>query len=375
MDAAMHPADARPVDRVPVMCQLALGHYFLHAGADPIDIWHDSAAFASALVAMQQRYGFDGILVNLPGRDPDWRRFVLTIESRNGRQIIRWAGGRSTLVVPDDNPRVVLDATGRCFEALPRDVDPDCLFYVDPHDLTGIVYPTPAAHEPWRWDTLKSVRAAAPDVSVHGEVFSPFSQWIELTGCANGMMALVEEAGHVHACLERLTAGAIALARGHFAAGADAVLISSAYAGAGLISRRHYETFVLPYERQLVTALKRDVPDGPLYTHTCGAIGDRLDLMEATGTDGIDTLDPPPLGTVDLADARRRLGSAVFIKGNVDPVNTVLRGSAEDCYRDARERIRVAGASGYILSTACSVPPHAPPANIAAIVRAAGAAA
>ena len=27
-------------DRVPVMCQLAIGHYFLHSGLDPIDIWY-----------------------------------------------------------------------------------------------------------------------------------------------------------------------------------------------------------------------------------------------------------------------------------------------------------------------------------------------
>ena len=33
-------------DRVPVMCQLALGHYFLRSGEDAIDIWHDGEAFA-----------------------------------------------------------------------------------------------------------------------------------------------------------------------------------------------------------------------------------------------------------------------------------------------------------------------------------------
>jgi hypothetical protein len=58
MDVAMRPADTCPPDRIPVMCQLALGHYFLHADADPIDIWHDSAVFARALVTMQQ-HGFD----------------------------------------------------------------------------------------------------------------------------------------------------------------------------------------------------------------------------------------------------------------------------------------------------------------------------
>jgi len=56
-------------DRVPVMCQLAIGHYFLRSGLDPIDIWYSGEAFGEALVSLQRRYGFDGILVNLPGRD------------------------------------------------------------------------------------------------------------------------------------------------------------------------------------------------------------------------------------------------------------------------------------------------------------------
>jgi uroporphyrinogen decarboxylase len=90
--------------------------------------------------------------------------------------------------------------------------------------------------------------------------------------------------------------------------------------------------------------------------------------MEATGTDGIDTLDPPPLGTVELEDAVQRLGGRLFIKGNMDPVNTVLAGTPETVRADAEARIRVAGpGGGYILSTACSVPPYAPPANIGAI--------
>jgi len=53
---------------VPVMCQLALGHYFLHAGLPPHRIWFTSEGFAEALVKLQQRYRFDGILINLPGR-------------------------------------------------------------------------------------------------------------------------------------------------------------------------------------------------------------------------------------------------------------------------------------------------------------------
>jgi uroporphyrinogen-III decarboxylase len=49
----------------------------------------------------------------------------------------------------------------------------------------------------------------------------------------------------------------------------------------------------------------------------------------------------------------------------MDPVNTLLLGSAADVKADARHRLTLASpGSGYILSSACSVPPAAPPANI-----------
>jgi uroporphyrinogen decarboxylase len=158
---------------------------------------------------------------------------------------------------------------------------------------------------------------------------------------------------------------------GHVAAGADAVLVSSAYAGAGLISTRHYERFVLPCEARVIAGFKRRCPGTPVYTHTCGAIGDRLELMAATGTDGIDTLDPPPLGTVELAEAKARVGGRLFLKGNVDPVGTLLQASPEAVLADARQRLAVAVAGGgYILSSACSVPPGAPPGNVRQLRRA-----
>jgi uroporphyrinogen decarboxylase len=201
-------------------------------------------------------------------------------------------------------------------------------------------------------------------VSVHGEIFSPFSQFMELLDYTTGLMALLEDPGKVEACLDRLADGAIELGCGQIRAGAHAVLISSAFAGGGLISRDHYEAFVLPYERKVIDGI-RARHGVPIYTHTCGAIGDRLDLMEATHTNGIDTLDPPPLGTVDLAEAKRETAGRLFIKGNIDPVNTVLLGSVDAVRAAARERIAIAApGGGYILSTACSVAPAAPPANV-----------
>jgi len=366
-------------DRVPVMCQLAIGHYFLHAGVDPHEIWYSSEGFGEALIRLQRRYGFDGILVNLPGRDPAWRRHVRAIEPHGEGTVIRWDNGWSTVFPPDDLPWVRREDGSR-FRPLFRDIDPDRLFYVEPHGILGPRHPFQPGFDPapdrefppWQEDTIRYVRERAPDVSVHGEVFSPFTQLFELCDYPSVLTALITDPNRVRACLERLTEGTIVLARAHADAGADAVLISSAFAGAGFISPAHYRDFVLPHEKAVVEAV-RALHDIPVYTHTCGAIGDRLELMMATLTNGIDTLDPPPLGTVELADARRRTLGRVFLKGNVDPVNTVLRGTPADVRAAARACLHAAGAAGgYILSTACAVPPAAPPENVLALADCAG---
>jgi uroporphyrinogen decarboxylase len=103
-----------------------------------------------------------------------------------------------------------------------------------------------------------------------------------------------------------------------------------------------------------------------VYTHTCGAIGDRLDLMVQSGVSGLECLDPPPLGNVDLREAVELLNGKIFIKGNIDPVNTLLRGDAAQIRTDVRKILETAGHSmqGFILSSACSIAPPVPPDNI-----------
>ncbi|MFH0795196.1 MAG: uroporphyrinogen decarboxylase family protein [bacterium] len=365
-------------DRVPVMCQLAHGHYFLNTDIPFIDIWHDTEGFAQALVMLQRRYDFDGILINLPGRDPNWRKAITKIEDRGGEKVIHWKNGMFTVAPPDDNPHVYIEEEVRNFPTF-DEVESDKLFYMEPHDLSAITYPyswgfdgEPAPLDceeffpPWHFDTIKRVKELTKgEVSVHGEFFSPFSQFMEMLDYTSGLMALMDDAGKVAAILDRLTAGATLLGKLQMRAGADALLISSAFTGAGLISRDHYEKFELPYLKRVISGIKEEFPEVPIYVHTCGAIGDRLDLMEATGLDGLDTLDPPPLGTVELGDALKILGKRVFIKGNMDPVNTILLGTADDVKKEAIGRLETAKAGGaYILSSACSVSPATPPENI-----------
>ena len=66
-----------------------------------------------------------------------------------------------------------------------------------------------------------------------------------------------------------------------------------------------------------------------------------------------------------MEEAKRILSGKAFIKGNIDPVFTLLQGSTDQIKKDVEWRINVGKENGgYILSSACSVAPKTPPQNI-----------
>jgi uroporphyrinogen-III decarboxylase len=164
-------------------------------------------------------------------------------------------------------------------------LEPDRLDDVD--ELTGYIWNI--YHVPWLagkskpgplgeipdyvFRTLDWVKEQAGDeVSIHGEVFSPFTHYMELFGYEQALTSLVTDRGKAHALLGRLTEASVTWARAQARHGADAVLISSAFAGGSFISRKMYSEFVAPYERRVTEAVTAE--DGLHYT--CGKIGDRL---------------------------------------------------------------------------------------------------
>lgn len=369
-----------PVDRVPVMCQLAIGHYLLNTDVAPADLWFTSEGFSRALVDLARRYGFDGILLNLLGRDPNWMRHVARIETTDdGGQTVFFTNGEHARCPADDNVQHVHRIDYR--QPTMMEVDPARLYYDDPFEPGGLKYPfyfgleryepNHACYWPeYIFRTIEAVKTeVGEDLSIHSEVFSPFTQLMELLGYQEALMYLIDEPERCEAILAAYARGAADLGCQQARRGVDAVLISSAFAGGGFISPRQYDRFVLPFEAEVVRRIHE--AGVPVYTHTCGDIGDRLERMAQTGTDGIDTLDPPPLGSVDLADAKRRIGERVFFKGNIDAVNTLLNKSREEVRTDAMARLAVGSrGGGYILSSACSVAPRVPPENLTVLVEA-----
>jgi len=352
-------------DRTPVMCQMSIGHILLQTGIPPVELWLCRERFEEGLLTLRRKYAFDGILVSLHGHSPEWERTIMKRLPDGEGETVTWVDGRRTRFLPNDLPMPLLTEPPRfpLISGFDPGIIPDRPDFIPVSQ--GLRFPIDPGHP---YDVLKSVLArAGGEFSVHGEVTSPFDYFLDLFGFAGGFLALVEEPERSEDILGRFAGGVARIARDQAALGVDALKISSPYAGAGFISPGHYRRFVLPFEKEIVEAVR---PFGvPVYTHTCGAIGDRLEMMAQAGGAGLECLDPPPLGNVELETAVSRVGDRLFIKGNIDPVGTMLLGSSGGVAADVRRRLEAGrSARGFILSTACSIAPRTPPAHVEMLV-------
>ena len=103
-----------------------------------------------------------------------------------------------------------------------------------------------------------------------------------------------------------------------------------------------------------------------------GKMDGALEDLAEIGVDVAETLGAHPLGDVDLAAAKRRIGDRVCLKGHIDQVNVICFGNPQQIRETVRRAIETgAPGSGFILGTADSIRPETPPENVRAYFEAA----
>lgn len=159
----------------------------------------------------------------------------------------------------------------------------------------------------------------------------------------------------LHQFLSKLADAIAVYVRYQIDCGAQVVQMFDSWAGQ--LSPQDYETFALPYQQQVVRQVKATHPDTPLILYISGSAG----VLERMGRSGVDIVSVD--WTVDMAEARQRLGQDMKVQGNIDP--GVLFGS-QDFIRDRiLDTIRKAGNHGHILNLGHGVLPNTPEENVA----------
>jgi uroporphyrinogen decarboxylase len=98
--------------------------------------------------------------------------------------------------------------------------------------------------------------------------------------------------------------------------------------------------------------------------HICGNIENRLDLISRTGVSLV-SIDYK----VSIKKAREIFGTKTALAGNLNPVDVIKDGRAEDIVSAGERCIAEAGeGGGFVLMPGCDIPPVTPFENVKTMV-------
>ena len=157
------------------------------------------------------------------------------------------------------------------------------------------------------------------------------------------------------ALMNKLSDAMIEYTRYQADAGAQVVQIFDSWASE--FAPADFEVYCLPYLKRIFEECKKTHPHVPLILYSSGS-GGFLERLAQTGADVI-SLD----GTVDMADARARLGMGQAVQGNMDPVH--LFASQDFITKKVHETIQKAGNTKHVMNLGHGVMVGTPEENVA----------
>jgi uroporphyrinogen decarboxylase len=169
----------------------------------------------------------------------------------------------------------------------------------------------------------------------------------------------------LHMLLDKLADSVISYLNAQIKAGAQSLMVFDSWGG--VLSPRDYKEFSLTYMQKIVDGLIREY-DGrkvpvTLFTKNGGL---NLESIAATGCDAVG-LD----WTVDIADARRRIGDKVALQGNMDPA--MLHGTPERIRLEVQRILEGYGdGSGHVFNLGHGITPDVDPENAGVFINSVG---
>lgn len=238
--------------------------------------------------------------------------------------------------------------------------------------IKALGVPDPEQELGYVMDAVRTIRAAlngrVPLIGFTGSPWTLASYMVEGKGSKEfalikGLMFSNPTA--MHHLLKTVTESVIVYLKAQVAAGAQSLMVFDTWGG--MLSTSCYQEFSLAYMQAIVAAIKSDpeTKNTPIVLFTKGG-GQWLEMIADTGCDGVG-LD----WTVDVAQAKARVGDRVVLQGNMDPV--VMSADEQSVRAQVRQVVEGYGQhkdgdKGHIFNLGHGIQPNAKPENMTALI-------
>ena len=237
-------------------------------------------------------------------------------------------------------------------------------------DIDKLFVPDPEGELKYVMDAVRTIRGEldgrVPLIGFAGSPWTLATYMVEGKSSkeyatTKGMM--YSDPAALHKILDVTARSVTSYLNAQIAAGAQAVMVFDSWGGA--LSHDAYREFSLRYMQQIVDGLTRENEDRkvPVILFTKGG-GLWLEAMAETGCDalGLDW-------TVDIGDARARVGDRVALQGNMDPA--VLYGTPARIREEVATILsRYGKGSGHVFNLGHGIHQFVDPENAGAFVEA-----
>ncbi len=322
-------------DRVPVIPQTFM-FSLATAGVRMRDVVHNAARMAEAQQISQEKYGYDGCVIDFDD--------ATLAEACGARVIFR-----------DDDPAVA---------------DETVPVVRDWSDLDSLKLPDPwkdGRLPIWLEATHCLVERVGKETFVMGRADQgPFTLAALLRGTQQFMvdLATLEDPTPIHRLIDFCRQACARFAKAQKDAGAHATSIGDALASPNLISPAMYRRFALEPEVKLVEEVQ--AYGIPMSIHICGNTNKIIGDMATTGARILEVD-----WKLDMAEARRLAKPETVLMGNVNPSDPLVLGTPETVRAAALKVIEATEGRGLFLSSGCAMGRDTPPANLRALIEAA----
>jgi uroporphyrinogen-III decarboxylase len=184
------------------------------------------------------------------------------------------------------------------------------------------------------------------------DVFGQPGVWQDaacLFGIENLIIATFEDPDWVHEFLGILLQRKRTYINSLEGAAYDVIELGGGDASTTVISPDIFNEFIAPYDSQLISEAQR--AGQRIVYHTCGGMMPILEDIAAMGPDAMETFTPVGMGAdVDLAEAKRRIGSRVCMIGGLDQLHFFTGCTEKETRKEVRRCFEAAGeGGGFIL--------------------------